>query len=259
MSAACCGRRPIPTWCPMPERRDTMLAEEGTDMLRQPTTALALAITMVIPYVGCVRRPAGEPSPEPMPYYAFDITTAADTAPGFELPKSAPSVLVVETPNPTPFDQKLGLALRQVVSEQGGVLTQDAATCDLVVAIASGTFSAQRQEIKKVSAMSHTYNSGSFSMLGGPNGWTMTNAWTVSEVPLVVTKSVEYAKAEINMYLPTRKTDASGAWSLKHVWSGALQVTSTALHDKPKDCVNVLFQRFGGPDGSQTRTIEVLQ
>jgi len=174
--------------------------------------------------------------------------TFCETAPGFELPKSAPAVLVLQPTNPTVAEQKLVVAMQTVIKEQGGVLAAGPDASDLVVSIKAEGVSENRQRIERL-----TQRSRSFGIVSGPGGWVLASGHDTTEIPLMLTESVELALVTIDLFMPVRGESSTGeAFPIRHVWHGTLKIGSQRFSKNTRWWLSYLFQRFGGPDGLTT-------
>jgi hypothetical protein len=173
------------------------------------------------------------------------VVLYTETAPGFELPRSEPSVLVLQNLHPSVSEQKLVFAMRQVIKNQGGVLVDDPQAAELIVSVSVEPVTETRQRVAMVEQRSR-----SFGVVSGPNGWALASGQEVTEVPMVLNESVALAMVAIDMFIPVREAaGASGSSIIRHVWRGTMSVRAGSFAANTRWWLNQLFQRFGGPDG----------
>ncbi len=145
-----------------------------------------------------------------------DAPTLAETAPGFTLPKSAPRVLLLAPGAPTPFQQSVTESLRYVVVRQGGVLTADPRAADLLMSGQVSFFAKQKTSIIRAPMVTTGFGSA-YSLVAGQSAWSLNRFVAVADVPIAIPKTVEYAKAQIDIFAP------EGYSSARHVWHAELQ------------------------------------
>ena len=169
-----------------------------------------------------------------------NVYVRTQTVPGFELPKSQPTIWVVLPTNPTVMDKKLQAHMKAIVVNQGGRVAIEPDQADLVLAVFSGE--AERLD-SWVENLTMSTRSSSFTFSGGH--WGVSSTRTDSTVPVARQETRRLTTVAINLFVPDQ---AKAGGKLELGWRAELQVEESRFYEDPMWFLNLLFEYLGSKD-----------